>query len=99
MDKQTDVKIALLFQTRAQKVQLKKIDKENFLILSNIAPMSFIVDQPKRIVGTIDHEQFFSSWVDEFNSKPEKEALIPTYLTFKDQYVLMLNLFQPEKIS
>ena len=59
MDKQTDVKIALLFQTRAQKVQLKKIDKENFLILSNIAPMSFIVDQPKRIVGTIDHEQFF----------------------------------------
>ena len=42
---------------------------------------------------------FFSSWVDEFNSKPEKEALIPAYLTFKDQYVLMLNLFQPEKLA
>ena len=71
----------------------------NFLTLHTISPMSFIVDQPNRVVGTINHDQFFDAWINEFKNKPKKEALIPSYLTFSDQYVLMLNLFAPAKID
>ena len=99
MERKTEPNVALLFQTLAKRTILKKIDGESFLTLHTISPMSFIVDQPKRVVGTINHDQFFDAWTNEFKGKSKKEALIPSYLTFNDQYVLMLTLFAPIQID